>query len=92
MYIRHTLISVGSLVAHAYARTDMICTWSRRHLRMQALCEWVLMEPEQSLRDRAKTRKRKQRATASQESRAKESERDRVRKKRCMQGESSGHR
>ena len=45
---------------------------------------------EQFLRDRARTQKWKQRATASQESRAKEREQDRVRKKQCIFGKSSG--
>ena len=47
------------------------------------------METEQSLHDHARARKRKQRATASQESRTKEREHDRVRKKQCLQGEST---
>lgn len=38
----------------------------------------ALMETEQSLRDRAIERKRKQRVTTSQESRTKEREHDRV--------------
>ena len=39
-------------------------------------------------RDRARERKRKQKDTASEESKAKEKESDRLRKKRCIQGES----
>ncbi len=50
------------------------------------------MEQEQSKHDRAGGRKRKQRDTASEESKAKEKESDRLRKKRCVQGESSGDR
>ena len=50
------------------------------------------MEPEQSLRDCARMQKQKQRVTASQERRAKKREHDRVRKKQCIQGWSSGHR
>ena len=46
------------------------------------------MEREQSKRDCARERKRKQRDTASEESKAKEKESDRLRKKRCIQGES----
>ena len=45
------------------------------------------MERERSKRDRAR-RKRKQRDTASEESKAKEKESHRLRKKRCIQGES----
>ena len=39
-------------------------------------------------RDRAREQKQKQRDTASEESKAKEKEPDRLRKKRCIQGES----
>ena len=46
------------------------------------------MERERSKHDRARERKRKQRDTASEESKAKEKESDRLRKKRCIQGES----
>ena len=46
MHISHTLISVGSLVAHAYG--------AYKH-DVQALCEWTLMEPEQSPWDLART-------------------------------------
>ena len=46
------------------------------------------MEWERSKRDRARERKWKQRDTASEESKAKEKESDRLRKKRCVQGES----
>ena len=49
------------------------------------------MEQEQFKRDHARERKRKQRDTASEESKAKEKESDRLRKKRCIQGECSGH-
>ena len=86
-YIRHTLISVGSLVAHVYRHNMHVVTMTQ----MQALREWTLMEPELSLCDRARTQKWKQRATASHESRTKKRERDGVRKKRCIQGESSSH-
>ena len=47
---------------------------------------------EQSKRDRAREHKQKQRDTASEESKAKENKSDRLRKKRCIQGESSGDR
>ena len=50
------------------------------------------MEQEQLKRERARARKRKQRDTASEESKTKENESDRLRKKRCIQGESSGDR
>ena len=46
------------------------------------------MEWERSKCDRARERKRKQKDTASEESKAKEKESDRLRKKRCIQGES----
>ena len=46
------------------------------------------MERERSKCDRARGRKWKQRDTASEESEAKEKESDRLRKKRCIQGES----
>ena len=42
----------------------------------------------QERRDGARERKRKQRDTASEENKAKEKESDRLRKKRCIQGES----
>ena len=45
------------------------------------------MERERSKHDRARERKRKQRDTASEENKAKEKEPDRLRKKRCIQGE-----
>ena len=47
------------------------------------------MEQGQSKRDRARARKRKQGDSASEESKIKEKESDRLRKKRCIQGESS---
>ena len=60
--------------------------------RRQSTCEKdrarVEMEQERSKRDCARERKRKQRDTASEESKAKEKESDRLRKKRCIQGES----
>ena len=46
------------------------------------------MARERSKRDCARERKRKQRDTAPEESRAKGKESDRLRKKRCIQGES----
>ena len=59
MYICHTLISVGTQVAHVYRHEVYVVGFTQ----MQALHEWTLMEPEQSLCDCARTRKRKQRAT-----------------------------
>ena len=64
MYIHHTLISMGSLVACLYRHDMHVVSW---HWRMQALHEWSLMEPEQSPSDHARMRKLKQRATALQE-------------------------
>ena len=72
--------------------------WSRQGprgigpTRRQSTCEKdrarAEMERERSKRDRARERKQKQRDTASEESKAKEKESDRLRKKRCIQGES----
>ena len=65
MYICHTLISVGSLVAcvgslvacvHKYDMHMVVLTLTNAMLR-----EWTLMEPEQSLCDHARTCKQKQR-------------------------------
>ena len=47
------------------------------------------MEQEQSKRDRARDRKWKQRDTAPEDSKAKEKESDGLRKKWCIQEESS---
>ena len=57
-------------------------TWRR------STCEKDLARAVRCKRDRARERKRKQRDTASEESKAKEKESDRLRKKRCIQGES----
>ena len=46
------------------------------------------MGRERSKRDCARERKREQRDTASEESKVKEKESDRLRKKRCIKGES----
>ena len=54
-----------------------------RHYRARAETE-----QERSKRDRARERKWKQRDTASKESKVKEKESDRLRNKRCIQGES----
>ena len=51
-----------------------------------------IVQEEQSKRDLAREQKQKQRDTASEESKAREKESDRLRKKRCIQGESSGDR
>jgi len=50
------------------------------------------MKHEQLKLDRARARKWKQREGAFEESKTKEKESDRLRKKRCIQGESSGDR
>ena len=50
------------------------------------------MEQEHSKHDRARERKWNPREPASKESKAKEKESDRLKKKRCIQGESSGDR
>ena len=80
-YLLH-LFSMGSLVAHVY-RHDMRVAALRR---TQALCEWTLMESEQFLHNHART------TTASQESNTKEGQSDKGEKRRCIHGESSGHR
>ena len=61
---------------------------TRRRTTCEKDCARAEMEREWSKRDRAKERKRKQRETASEDSKAKEKESDRLRKKRCIQGES----
>ena len=76
MYIHHTLISVGSLVARAYRHDVHMVAWT---LQMQALCKWTLIEPEQSLY--ARKRKQKQGVTKEEER-----ECDRVSKKRYKHG------
>ena len=65
---------------------------TRRRLTCEKDRARAEMEQEQSKRDRARERKWKQRDTASEESKAKEKESDRLRKKRCIQGEPSGDR
>ena len=87
MYICHTLIGMGSLVT-------CVRTWrSCGHIdTLQALHEWTLLDPEQSLRNCARTQKGERRTTASQGRRAKERERDRVKKMLCIQRQSSDHR
>ena len=61
---------------------------TRRRLTCEKDRARAEMEREQSKHDRARERKRKQRDTASEESKAKEKKSDRLRKKRCIQGES----
>ena len=51
-----------------------------------------IVQEEQSKRDCARERKQKERDTAFKESKAREKESDRLRKKRCIQGESKGDR
>jgi len=48
------------------------------------------MEQDHSKRDRAREWKRKHRDTASEDSKPKQKESDRLRKKRCIQGEYTG--
>jgi len=55
----------------------------------QSKCDHAEMEQEQSKRDHDRGRKCKQGDSASEESKIKEKESDRLRKKRCIQGESS---
>jgi len=65
------------------------------HVKMekeQSKCDHAEMEQEQPKCDGARARKWKQRDIASEESKTKEKESDRLRKKRCIQGESSGDR
>ena len=65
---------------------------TRRRLTCEKDRARAKMERDQSKHDRARERKWKQRDTASEESKAKEKESDRLRKNRCIQGESSGGR
>ena len=97
MYIRHTI------VYYLWSHSGVVSVvWSSPQisiLQATAAClrslfvrfRWSL-DKEESKCDRATARKRKQRAAASEDTKTKEREDDRLRKRRCLQGEMSGAR
>ena len=83
MYIHHSLIAWAQFLWSRLQTTSHV---------VQSTCEKGCVRAEIRQHDRAREQKRKQRDTASEESKAKEKESDRLRKKQCMQGGSSGDR
>ena len=99
IYIRHTLGPGGH---YAYASrcgsrgsSARNQTWGRArasHAVRRVVTTVPVPMEEQCRRASARARKRKQSDAASEETKEKETESDRLRKKRCIQGESSGGR